>query len=133
MHKAVQCNPDSYTKNNVSGRTKIVEYNGVRLKGSWEVKVAKWLTLQNVAWQSEVNPQPYFWKSKYHTYFPDFYISHLDLYIEVKGYKTDRDDAKWSQFKGILVIIDLSVIKTLEEYSLDEIVAKQKFRPYSSV
>ena len=48
MLEAVRKHPDSYTKNNVCGRVKIVEYNGIKLKGKWELKVAKWLDGQNI-------------------------------------------------------------------------------------
>ncbi len=38
-------------------------------------------------------------------YHPDFYIPSLDLYVEVKGYETDRDRAKWLHFPKKLCII----------------------------
>ena len=129
MRKAVVENPDSYTKNNVSGRTKIIKYNGVKLKGSWEVKVAKWLTSQGILWETEINPQPYYWNDKWHLYFPDFYIEKHNIYIEVKGYKTDRDEAKWRHFNGTLIIIDLGVIHSLEKYNLDKLYKHQFNKP----
>ena len=43
-------------------------------------------------------------------YFPDFYLPEHDAYVEVKGYKTDKDSAKWDAMKNIhdekLLIID---------------------------
>ena len=128
MQRAVQKNPDSYTKNNVSGRTKLIEYNGVKLKGSWEVKVAKWLDSQSIKWETEVNPQPYFWNDKWHMYFPDFFLTDFDSYIEVKGYKTDRDEAKWLQFVGSLVIIDKDVINKLDSYDFVDLLITNKFK-----
>ena len=41
----------------------------------------------------------YLWKGSLHTYFPDFIIKFADnryLILEVKGQKTDQDNAKWS-------------------------------------
>jgi hypothetical protein len=38
-------------------------------------------------------------------YFPDFFLEDLNLYIEIKGYETDRDKAKWSQFPQRLRVI----------------------------
>lgn len=121
MRKAVLENPDSYTKNNVCGRVKNIEYNGVRLKGSWELEVAKWLDSNGVEWETEVNPQEYVWEGKVHLYFPDFYIKKYDLYIEVKGYKRDRDVAKWEQFKGNHVVINSTLLKKLNSLTIKDI------------
>lgn len=121
MKKAVEKNPDSYSKNNVSGRVKIVEYKGHKLKGSWEVKTAKWLDSQSIKWKNEVNPQPYFWNNSWHLYFPDFWLEELDIYIEVKGYKTERDNAKWSQFKGTLLIVDSQIIDNLDDLTINDL------------
>lgn len=123
MREAVKRNPDSYSKNNVMGRVRNIEYNGVTLKGSWELKTAKWLDAQNETWDSEVNPQEYKWNGGTHLYFPDFYLPGRDIYIEVKGYKRERDEAKWSQFNGTLVIIDKKVIDKLEKYSIIDLCA----------
>jgi hypothetical protein len=57
MKRAVLNNPDSYSKNNVCGRVKIIDYRGYKLKGGWELIVAKWLDLNNIKWKTEVNPQ----------------------------------------------------------------------------
>ncbi len=116
MKQAVLDNPDSYSKNNVSGRVKLVEYNGIRLKGSWELKVAKWLDENNISWETEVNPQPYIWNNSWHLYFPDFFLKEQDVYIEVKGYKTERDVQKWTQFSGELIVVDSKSIDNLDEF-----------------
>lgn len=121
MKQVVANNPDSYTKSNVSGRVKIIEYNGHKLKGQWEVDTAKWLDRQEISWKSEVNPQPYFWNNSWHLYFPDFYLPEHDIYIEVKGYQTERDDAKWLYFKGTLLIIDSKVIHKLDSLMLNDV------------
>lgn len=42
-------------------------------------------------------------------YTPDFYLIDIDLYIEIKGYETDKDRAKWSCFP-----LKLRVIKGAE-------------------
>lgn len=124
MKRAVKNNPDSYTKNNVCGRVKRIEYNGVMLKGSWEVITAKWLDSLDEKWETEVNPQVYIWNGGEHLYFPDFYLPNRNVYIEVKGYKTDRDEAKWSQFVGTLVIIDKRIIDKLSSITIEEAIEK---------
>jgi hypothetical protein len=116
MKLAVINHPEAYSKNNVCGRVKRTDYNGVMLKGSWEVNVAKWLDKHGLMWETEVNPQTYHWNNSTHLYFPDFYISKLDTYIEVKGYKTERDEAKWSQFVGRLIVVDKHSIRDLDSY-----------------
>jgi hypothetical protein len=121
MSNAVKRNPDSYTKNNVCGRVKLYEYNGIKLKGKWELRTAQWLDENKVKWENESNPQPYYWNDNWHLYFPDFYIPDHNLYIEVKGYKTVRDDAKWSQFKEKLVIIDSNIMKILNDITFEEL------------
>lgn len=127
MKKAVENNPDSYTKNNVCGRVKIIEYNGTNLKGQWEVTTAKWLDSLNIAWLSEVNPQPYYWNDGWHLYYPDFYLIDYNIYIEVKGYKTERDDAKWSHFKNELLIVDTNVIHKLDQYKSVDDLKQEKY------
>lgn len=103
MQKAVQDHPESYTKNNVVGRVKNIDYNGVKLKGNWEVIVAKWLDNLGLEWEHETKAFEYEWNGK-RLYFPDFYIPSLDKYIEVKGYETDRDRCKWKAVPNLIVI-----------------------------
>lgn len=134
MKDAVKRNPDSYTKNNICGRVKQVEYNGVMLKGTWEVKTAMWLDGIGEQWQAEVNPQKYIWNRSEHLYFPDFYLPDKDIYIEVKGYKTDRDEAKWSQFTKKLVIIDKRTVHILNDLTIEDVLHQfLYFRDLSSI
>lgn len=116
MKIAVKENPNSYNKNNVSGRVKLIEYNETSLKGNWELKTAQWLDSLNINWENETNPHDYFWNEGWHKYFPDFFLPDYNSYIEVKGYKTDRDAAKWNQFNDKLIIIDKRNINKLNEF-----------------
>ena len=105
MKKAVVNNPDSYSANNVSGRTKILEYKGFKLKGKWELEVAKWLDFNQINWTNVIhNPFEYFWEGSIHYYFPDFYLEEYDLYLEVKGYERDRDKEKWKSVENLVII-----------------------------
>jgi len=103
MKKAVEDHPDSYTKNNIVGRVKNIEYNGVKLKGSWELIVAKWLDLHNIKWEHEVTGFKYQWHDSIRTYYPDFYLPELALYLEVKGYERERDRAKWKVIPNLII------------------------------
>lgn len=113
MQQVVQQNPQSYSSSN-RGRTKQIIYNGVKLQGGWELIVAQWLDFNSIIWKKPETPFPYVWDGN-RSYFPDFYLPDLNLYIEVKGYKTDRDKAKWEYFPHALCIIQKDEIKSIEE------------------
>jgi hypothetical protein len=104
MSKIIKENPDSYSINNVSGRAKIVEYNGFKLKGSWELMIAKILDNLKIKWTNIIEPFPYFWNEEWHLYFPDFYLIDYNKYIEVKGYERERDLKKWECVKNLVVL-----------------------------
>ncbi len=104
MSKIAKEKPNSYSINNVSGRAKIYEYNGFKLKGTWELDVAKFLDKENIKWTNKTNPFPYFWNEKWHLYFPDFYLPDFNMYIEVKGYERERDLEKWKSVKKLIIL-----------------------------
>lgn len=104
MKEAVRKYPDSYSASNVNGRVKKVEYNGEIYDSSWEVIFVKYLESTGYKWKRNKIGFEYFWENDIHLYYPDFYIEDLDLYIEVKGYKRDRDDYKWKSVNNLLVI-----------------------------
>lgn len=105
MRLVVQNNPDSYSKNNVVGRVKNIEYrDGIILKGSWELLIAQALDTLAIAWEQPSNGIPYEWEGRIHHYFPDFYLKSYDLFIEVKGYERSRDRAKWQVVDNLCVI-----------------------------
>jgi hypothetical protein len=103
MKATVLANPDSYSSNNVSGRTPIIEYNGFKLKGSWELLVAQYLDNLSIKWTNKVEGIPYEWNNSIHLYFPDFYLIDYDLFIEVKGYERERDRCKWKVLDNLII------------------------------
>ena len=115
MLKAVKENPESYSSSN-RGRTKQVIVDGIKLQGQWEVDFYLW------AKENGLNPQrptiafKYIWNGE-RWYHPDFYIQSMDLYVEVKGYETDRDRAKWDQFPHKLSVIKEQEIKQIRNKS----------------
>lgn len=115
MKRVVTENPNSYSTYNISGRVKIYEYNGKKLKGKWELLVAKKLDEENIVWDNEIEPIPYFWNGNWHLYFPDFYLKEFDFFIEVKGYERERDRCKWSYVKKPLLILKEKQIKEIEK------------------
>jgi hypothetical protein len=75
-----------------------IEYNGIDLHGSWELAYAKYLDANNIRWIRNKDSFTYVYDGKERKYTPDFYLIDSDEYIEIKGYKTKKDEAKWSQF-----------------------------------
>ena len=86
------------------GRSKRYKYASsiageITIDGKWELEVAKYLDKLKVNWKRNTKRFPYInLKGKVSTYCPDFYIHNWNCYLEVKGYKTDLDQCKWSQF-----------------------------------
>lgn len=92
-----------------SGRCKHILYDStiagvVHLAGSWEYKVAIYLDKNSYNWRRNIQKFDYIFDNKNRKYTPDFYLPDLDLYIEVKGYETDKDRSKWSQFTNNLEV-----------------------------
>lgn len=75
-----------------------IDYNGIDLHGSWEVAYAKYLDCNNVKWIRNKDSFSYNFEDKNRRYTPDFYLIDDDVYVEIKGYETEKDRAKWEQF-----------------------------------
>ena len=103
MKKAVDNNPEAYSSSN-RGRVKQIEYDGIKFQGNWELDFYKWCVSNNILCERNTNGFKYEWNGT-RTYFPDFYLPEKDEYVEVKGYQTDRDNAKWEQFPNSLRLI----------------------------
>lgn len=104
IKKAIQEHPESYSSCNVNGRVKNVIYNGIKLDGKWELEVAKYLDKNSIQWERPSIGIEYEWNNKIHLYFPDFYLSDYNTYIEVKGLVRERDYAKWKSINNLIVI-----------------------------
>jgi len=89
------------------------EYNGIVLHGTWELAYAKWLDENHVLWSRPRETFPYTWKDEIHQYTPDFYLPDEDIYVEIKGYETERDRAKWINFPKKLRILKGQQLKEL--------------------
>ena len=84
----------------------------------------KWCKGNNVSVIRNELGFEYTW-DKERLYYPDFYLPELDCYVEIKGYQTDRDDCKWSDFKRELLIVKSEQIKLIEQnnFSVDELLS----------
>lgn len=101
------------TWHNSFSKSRTHEYKGVKLYGKWELEYAKWLDKNNVKWSRVEESFVYIFEGKEKQYTPDFYLIDEDCYIEIKGYETEKDRAKWSQFP-----LRLKVIKGEELFKL---------------
>ena len=114
MKRAVAINPAAYSSSN-RGRTKQQIINGVKCQGQWEDDFYTWALAQGLTPTRVEQGFPYIWNGREHTYFPDFYIETLNVYVEVKGYETERDRAKWLHFPHKLCIIKAREIKEIRK------------------
>jgi len=96
-----------------AGRTKKLDYESniagkIKVDGNWELRVAKYLDDIGVKWIRNKERFKYnnTIKNCISTYCPDFYVYDWNTFIEVKGYKTELDEIKWSQFKEKIEIWD---------------------------
>lgn len=92
-----------------------ISYNGIGLHGSWELRYAKFLDSKNIQWLRNKESFVYEFEGKVRRYTPDFYLPETCEYIEIKGYKTPKDDAKWSYFPSekklkVLLRHDLKIL-----------------------
>lgn len=90
-------------------------YKGINLHGKWELRYATWLDSQNIIWERCKDQFNYIYDNKERKYTPDFYLPELGCYVEIKGYETDKDRAKWTQFPSHLTL------KVLKEKDLKKL------------
>lgn len=118
MREVAKNNPHVYNASN-RGRVRQIIIDGMKFHGQWEADFYQWCKEKYHVIRNE-EAFPYFWRGE-RSYFPDFFIEELNLYVEVKGYKTDRDEAKWSQFPHRLKVVDKHAILSIRKgaYSLE--------------
>lgn len=100
------------------------EYKGIKLHGMWEVKYATFLDEQGIKWRRPDEKFRYRFNEKDSFYTPDFFLEDEAIYVEIKGYKTPKDEAKWSQFPLKLRVLegkDLIQLGILDIESVREI------------
>lgn len=113
MKLAVLKYPDSYSSGN-RGRVKQITYNGVRFQGKWELSFYQWCENNEIHVERSTDWFEYNYDG-IRKYFPDFYLPTYSTYVEVKGYKTDKDEAKWNQFPKPLLIIERKEINQIRK------------------
>lgn len=94
-------------------------YKGIDFDSSWETAYAKYLDTNHILWERCKDRFLYKYQNKNHYYTPDFYLLNMQEYVEIKGYATGKDYAKWKQFpkKNKLIIlrgkdlVEMNIIK----------------------
>ncbi len=87
-------------------KTRRIKFNSkfageVVLLGSWELAYANYLETNNIPWRRPTECFKYNFnklKKGYGFYTPDFFLINDKIWIEIKGYQTDKDTAKWKDF-----------------------------------
>ena len=101
-----------------AGRCEHIKYvmkSGITtdIQGSWELQFVSFLDKYNIIWGRNKVGYKYLFEGKEHLYFPDFWLKDFDVYVEVKGYETEKDRAKWKQFPFKLLIVKKQEIQDL--------------------
>jgi hypothetical protein len=72
-------------------------YEGNYYHSSWELAFAVYHHDHKIPFERCWERFSYEWEGEQKTYIPDFKLS-AGCYVEVKGYSTDKDEAKWEDF-----------------------------------
>jgi hypothetical protein len=86
------------------------------LQGPYEKTFAEFLDSKKIVWEKNQKLFPYAYKGETKKYKPDFYLKDYDVYVETKGYETDKDHAKWRDFTQKLFVVRLAELKDLESW-----------------
>jgi hypothetical protein len=77
----------------------------VWLDSSYELAYAKWLDENKVKWKRNTEKFGYLYEGDEKNYIPDFYLVDENRYIEIKGFETEKDRAKWRDFPYKLEVL----------------------------
>jgi hypothetical protein len=96
-------------------RRGMVEYNGVMLDSSWEVRMAKKLDSEKILW---TRPEPIQYVDKEgltRNYFPDFYLPEYNVFLDPKNpqaflVQKDKIDCLTKQYDNIIFLHSIDEI-----------------------
>ena len=103
----------------LNGSRKTIYYKNVVLESSWELELAIFLDDNNIKW---IRPEPIKWNDgvKDRLYYPDFYLTEQDIYLDPKNpYCMEKDKLKMFEI-GKKVKILYGDIKTIKENLIRE-------------
>lgn len=98
---------------------KVKNLDGIEqhIRGSWELKVVEFFNKEKIKWVRNQLSFDYKYEGAIRRYFPDFYLEDFDVYVEVKGYETEKDRAKWKDFPKKLFIIKKKELQDLKQWA----------------
>ena len=88
------------------GRGKRIYYKNICFRSSYEVAYAKYLDKNNIKWLYE----PKIFNLGNMTYRPDFYLPKENIYIEIKGWLTEKAKEKMNLFKVLYPSVNLKML-----------------------
>ncbi len=97
-----------------AGRAKKYKYKDFTVDGSWELEFCKWGDNIGLIYERNLDRFEYEFEGINRKYKPDFKLNE-NLYVEIKGYQTDKDDAKWEQFPHNLIVLKRSQIDRIKK------------------
>ena len=105
----------NYTKR-TPGKFKYGWFKEIWCDSSWELAYLLYCLDHNITIQRNTEGFPYIWQGSVHRYFPDFYLPDTNTYVEIKGYKSERDVEKIAQFDKLLLVIEAKSMQPILEY-----------------
>lgn len=88
----------------------------VHCQSSYELRMAILLDKSGLKWKRNSERFYFTWNEKQTYYVPDFVIdcNGVELLIETKGFKTEKDEAKWKSCTKPLFVVYLQELQELE-------------------
>lgn len=113
---------DSYSGRYNRGSVKeLTCSNGFKVLGSWEMIFVEYCIKNNIQIEQPTKPFSYTYEQRIRNYYPDFYLPETDLYVEIKGYETEKDRAKWDDLRNLhkkkLLVIKKNEIALIQKDS----------------
>lgn len=90
-------------------------YRGYWCDSSWELAWVIYNLDHEIKFERTVRGFEYEFEGKKHKYYPDFKLED-GSYVEIKGYKTEKDNAKWKKFPFKIKILFEENLKEIFQY-----------------
>ena len=103
-----------------SGRGKGGWYKGIYCDSSYELAWIIYNIDHNINFERNKKGFKYNYNKKNYMYYPDFYLIETNEYIETKGYKTNKDEAKWKYFPHKIKILYKNDLQEIFNYVKDK-------------
>lgn len=104
---------------NGSGRGRSGWYKGYWCDSSWELAWVVYNIDHGIKFERNTEKFDYLFKDKRYKFIPDFKLEN-DIFVEIKGYYSDRWEAKLRQFLYKIEVLYAEEIKKYLDYSIDK-------------